>query len=150
MKKLVLLPLLLIVLYLGSTLLFAESEKAAGTMTVSISNLKNTRGFIMLALCSNEDQYTEDSVKPFRTIRQKIKGNVEIIILEDIPFGTYAIKVFHDENSNKKLDRNFLKIPKEGYGFSNNTKGKAGALKFEKACFSFNSASADIEIKLKN
>tara|TARA_R110000744_G_scaffold111003_1_gene209135 strand:- start:11 stop:385 length:375 start_codon:yes stop_codon:yes gene_type:complete len=33
---------------------------------------------------------------------------------------TYAIFAFHDENENGKLDLNPLKMPKEGFGFSNN------------------------------
>jgi uncharacterized protein (DUF2141 family) len=36
--------------------------------------------------------------------------------------GTYAISVFHDENSNGKLDTNLLGIPREGVSASNNRK----------------------------
>ena len=39
----------------------------------------------------------------------------------DIPPGTYAVKLHIDENENGKLDTNFLGIPKEQYGISNNT-----------------------------
>ena len=38
----------------------------------------------------------------------------------DIPPGTYAVKLHIDENENEKLDTNFLGIPKEQYGISNN------------------------------
>ena len=38
----------------------------------------------------------------------------------DIPSGTYAVKLHIDENENGKLDTNFLGIPKEQYGISNN------------------------------
>ncbi len=38
----------------------------------------------------------------------------------DIPPGTYAVKLHIDENENGKLDTNFLGIPKEQYGISNN------------------------------
>jgi len=40
--------------------------------------------------------------------------------------GKYAVSVFHDENSNGKLDTNFLGIPREGVGASNNAKGHFG------------------------
>jgi uncharacterized protein (DUF2141 family) len=46
---------------------------------------------------------------------------------EDIPPGTYALAVIHDENMNGKLDTNWLGIPKEGYGFSNAVKAMRGA-----------------------
>jgi len=50
----------------------------------------------------------------------------------EIPPGTYAIGVYIDEN--EKLDTNFLGIPKEQYGFSNNAKA-FGIPKFEAASF---------------
>lgn len=52
----------------------------------------------------------------------------------EIPAGTYAIGVYVDENENEKLDTNFLGIPKEQYGFSNNAKA-FGIPKFEAASF---------------
>ena len=52
----------------------------------------------------------------------------------EIPPGTYAIGVYIDENENEKLDTNFLGIPKEQYGFSNNAKA-FGIPKFEAASF---------------
>jgi uncharacterized protein (DUF2141 family) len=50
----------------------------------------------------------------------------------EIPPGTYAIGLYIDENKN--LDANFLGIPKEQYGFSNNAKA-FGIPKFEAASF---------------
>ena len=58
-----------------------------------------------------------------------------MIVLEEIPEGEYAIAVFHDENTNGKLDTNFLGIPKEQYGFSNHAKGQMKPPKFEDAKF---------------
>ena len=52
----------------------------------------------------------------------------------EIPPGTYAIGLYIDENENEKLDTNFLGIPKEQYGFSNNAKA-FGIPKFEAASF---------------
>ena len=52
----------------------------------------------------------------------------------DIPPGTYAIKLHIDENENGELDTNFLGIPKEQYGISNNTL----FLNFDAASFSLN------------
>ncbi len=39
---------------------------------------------------------------------------------ENLPPGDYALAAIHDENSNARLDRNFIGIPKEGFGFANN------------------------------
>jgi len=68
--------------------------------------------------------------------------------VKNIPFGEYAIKVFHDEDSDDKIDTNFIGIPTESYGFSNNVKGFFGLPGFEKAKFHFNKQDMQIEIKL--
>jgi len=39
----------------------------------------------------------------------------------------------HDENSNGKMDTNFIGMPREGVGASNNAKGHMGPLKFRAA-----------------
>ena len=54
---------------------------------------------------------------------------------KEIPKGEYAVAVFHDKNSNEKMDVNFLGIPKEAYGCSNNAKGFMGPPKYEDAKF---------------
>ena len=52
-----------------------------------------------------------------------------------LPHGEYAIAIFVDANRNGKMDKNFLGIPKEQYGFSNNVMGRMAAPSFEQAKF---------------
>jgi uncharacterized protein (DUF2141 family) len=59
----------------------------------------------------------------------------------------YAVMVFHDENSNGKLDKNILGIPKEGYGASNNLARKMRPPTFDEARFSI-SSDQSVEVKL--
>ena len=67
---------------------------------------------------------------------------------EDIPPGTYALAVVHDENFNGKLDTNFLGIPTEGYGFSNDATAALGAPSFSAASFSYDGQNLDLTIGL--
>ena len=53
----------------------------------------------------------------------------------NIPDGKYAIALFIDKNKNKKIDKNFIGIPKEQFGFSNNAMGKLSAPSFQQAMF---------------
>ena len=69
--------------------------------------------------------------------------------INKIPFGEYAIKAFHDEDRDDEIDMNFLGIPVESYGFSNNVRGIFGPPSFDKAKFLFNVDSLAIEIKLR-
>ncbi|MNC95537.1 hypothetical protein D3C83_126870 [compost metagenome] len=56
--------------------------------------------------------------------------------------GSYAIAVLHDENENFKMDTSIIGIPKEGYGVSNNVKGRFGPPKFADARFRVTEASS--------
>lgn len=49
--------------------------------------------------------------------------------------GKYAVAVYHDENGNRKLDRNFTGIPREEYGFSNDARGVMSAPDFKDQLF---------------
>ena len=64
------------------------------------------------------------------------KGQKAIEVeFEGIPFGEYAVSVFHDENGNRRLERSMLGFPEEGVGFSNDQKVKLSAPKFKKSKF---------------
>jgi uncharacterized protein (DUF2141 family) len=58
-----------------------------------------------------------------------------MVIFKDIPKGEYAVSFVHDENDNKKMDTNFIGIPKEDFGCSNNATGVMGPPKYEDAKF---------------
>ena len=64
-----------------------------------------------------------------------IANNSCSITFEDVPEGIYAVSYVHDENDNGKMDTNFVGIPKEDYGCSNNAKGFMSAPKWEDAKF---------------
>lgn len=66
-----------------------------------------------------------------------------------IPFGEYAMLIFHDENGNGKLDRNFAGKPKEAYGFSNYPNHQWQA-KYDACAFLFNTSGQTIELILNN
>ncbi len=69
---------------------------------------------------------------------------------DNLPVGTYAIAIFHDSNNNKKLDKNWVGIPKEGYGFSNNVFGTFGPPSFQEASFKVKANNTtNLKIKLE-
>jgi uncharacterized protein (DUF2141 family) len=76
-----------------------------------------------------------------------INGEASLTI-DSLQYGTYAIKVFHDENSNGEFDTNVLGIPSEDYGFSNNASGWFGPPRWEKAKFLFNEKDMTVQISV--
>ena len=78
----------------------------------------------------------------------KIRDKQARCDFEDIPRGTYALAVVHDENMNGKLDTNLLGMPKEGYGFSNDAKALFGAPSFSAASFPYDGQNLELTISL--
>ena len=78
------------------------------------------------------------------------KGKEITIKLENIEIGKYAIAVFQDENSDEKMNTNFMGKPKELSGFSNNAKGSFGPPNFNDASFNvFDGENTKLIIHLK-
>lgn len=105
-------------------------------LTVSVEGVDNNEGQILIALYDKESDFLENTYKG--TV-SKIKDNACQVTFENIPKGIYAVSLFHDENSNNKLDSNFIGIPKEDYACSNNAKGFMGPPKWKDAKFELKS-----------
>ena len=123
---------------------FAQTDNSPN-VTVNISNLKSNEGQIFISIYNSEDTFLGKGFKSFVT---KIENNSCLVTFENIPNGIYAISFFHDENDNNKMDSNFLGIPKEDYGCSNNAKGFMGPPKWEDAKFEVKNESLTQHIKL--
>ena len=98
------------------------------TLTVDIEQLRNNNGKLLLEL--NNDK--EEVIKGFS---ETITDGKCILVIKELKPGKYAFKYFHDENNDEKINTNFMGIPKEGYGFSNNAKGTIGPPSFDKMLF---------------
>jgi uncharacterized protein (DUF2141 family) len=84
-------------------------------LTLIVKNIRNDKGRLAAQLLNEEEQEIEG-----RHIY--IKDKVASTVFRSLPEGKYAIRIFHDENQNDKMDFNWIGIPKEGYGFSGNPK----------------------------
>lgn len=119
-----------------------------GTLTVTIENVKVRNGKIMMALYNTEKDFL--STKTIRSIHHPVPESGEVVLqLTNLEHGIYAISLFHDENNNGAMDYNFMKIPKEPYGFSNNPKVIFSAPKYDEASFVFEKEKQELSIQLK-
>ena len=125
-----------------------ESKVQSGDLTVFITGLKSDKGDVKIALSDFEEDFSSRN-EAFMSVSIKIENGKAKWIFKSFPFGEYAIKFYHDGNGNNQLDTNFLGIPKESFGFSNNVRGAFGPPKYEDAKFLFNSDAMTIEIKVK-
>ncbi|MBU2997693.1 DUF2141 domain-containing protein [Cellulophaga baltica] len=98
-------------------LFFPILLQAQHKISVEVNNVKTGEGNVCVALYNKEKGFLKfDTV--FKSGKEKANLGITKLEFLEVPFGTYAIAVFHDENSNDKLDTNFIGIPKESLGFS--------------------------------
>jgi len=124
-----------------------KKEYNAGKFIISVIEFESSDGKAMIALFNSEESYSETGVN-FKSNALEIADQKAEWIIDELPFGEYAIKLYHDENGNKKMDRNMLGIPSEDYGFSNNATGNFGPADYEDAKFIFNTSGQKHEINL--
>ena len=105
-----------------------------GQLTVIIEGLENNLGKVRVGLSNSKENY-ESEGKPFRTAVLDIAEKRASCTFDNLAPGAYALKVYHDENEDGELDKNFLGIPSENYGFSNNARGTFGPASWEDAKF---------------
>ena len=127
--------------------LIAQSDEGY-ELKVKVSNIKKGEGQIRIAAYSPEQKFLgEEIAMGINTVVEK-KGYI-IASFSNLPYGTYALSLYHDRNNNGKLDSNFMGIPNEPYGFSNNARGMFGPPKFQEAQFEFIKDGQEIEVKVK-
>ena len=107
----------------------------ASNLTVEVTNIKNKHGKVAIGLYNKDDKTFANPEKYYKAIFIEIDSKKVVYTFENIPNGTYAVSVMHDENESGKLDKNILGIPKEGYGFSNNVKPAFRSANFKEAKF---------------
>lgn len=112
-------------------LLFWSSGLGQG-LEVTIVGIENDKGEILLGLFSNEKDFLKH---PVRGEKYKSAPGTIKVTLQGVTSGTYALSVVHDANTNGRIDTNFVGIPKEGFGFSNDAMGLMGPPGFQKASF---------------
>ena len=115
---------------------------------VEIEQLRSDRGQVVCALYASADGFPKDSQKAVAHATSPISNRRAICDFSGIMPGSYAVSVFHDENSNGKLDTNFLGIPREGVGASNGARGHMGPPKFDAAAFYFSGGRRDVKITI--
>jgi uncharacterized protein (DUF2141 family) len=125
---------------------FSSDMEQNHKLTITISNIKNLEGKkIQMGVFTKDGNFPDDkSLKNF--FSKAVTSTVKIEI--EIPYGEYAIALYHDINNNGKLDKNMFGIPKEPYAFSQNFKPSMSAPDFDDCKFTFSEKNNSISIQL--
>jgi uncharacterized protein (DUF2141 family) len=127
---------------------FAQTSSCPG-IHVKILNIRNSTGTLDCAIFDSPVGFpTKVLFSATQVMITKILKKEARFSFEDLPPGTYALVAYHDENMNGKFDTNFIGIPKEGYGFSNDVKATRGGPSFSAATFQYDGGTLDMTITL--
>ena len=124
----------------------ADKERPAATIEVIVTNVRNSKGVVRAALCLPHEFLSERCA--IEAIGPAHQGTVRLT-LNGIPPGRYAIQAWHDEKSKGQIERDWLGIPYQGVGFSNDPILVFGPPTFDKSAVSLTSGGNTTTLRLR-
>ena len=116
------------------------------TLIVEVTDIVKKRGSIVLAVFDNSKDLKKEIA--FKTYTKEVSGSTVVFHLNDLKKGKYAIQLYQDLNGNQECDRNFIGMPKEPIGLSNNVRPKFSRPTFEQMKFEYKDNNQKISIQL--
>lgn len=112
-----------------------NSALAQGSMIkVKVIGIDEIEGRISIGLFNTSEGFPKRNPNNSGVSIKVDSSSVEYTF-EKLSDGEYALAIYHDENSNGKLDRSFFGPPTEDYVFSNYATGSFGPPSFEDSKF---------------
>jgi len=122
----------LLIIFILCAIQTSKAQKETFNLTVNISGLNSSDGNLLVGIYNKKESFLK---KPIKRAIVKVESKKALVLFRNLPKGIYAVSFVHDENDNKKMDTNFIGIPKEDYGCSNNAIGFMGPPKYKDAKF---------------
>lgn len=129
---------------LSAVLLLGATTAQAGTVEVRVEGV-TAKGAVKVAVCDKERFLKQCAY----SASAPAQAGATTVLVKDIPAGTWAVLAYQDENGNGELDRNFIGIPKEPYGFSRDARSKFGPPGFEDAAIEVGEVQATTTVRLR-
>lgn len=117
----------------------ASTKGDLHTLTVVVEGVDQKDGNLGVLVYTSQRGWPEELQYALRDIVVPAQPGIMTVKVPDLPTGTYGVAVCHDANKNRKLDKNFLGMPREQWGLSNNPHATIKAPPFSKSQFSLTS-----------
>ena len=132
-----------------TVLLHSFVLSSSNTVIGVVTKFEDDEGSCRACLFNSKESMEKET--PLQCVQVKVENRKAEVVFRNVPDGEYAIMLFHDRNNNGKMDTNFLGIPSEGYGASQNKLPFAAAPKFDANKFQVKGGvSIRLPIKLRN
>jgi uncharacterized protein (DUF2141 family) len=119
-------------LVLGAFLLAGQAPAGELDLEIQGQGLAGQRIRVAVYSAAESEQFPSGG-KFYRATVKEAAGERLAVPFPSLPPGKYAVSAYADANGNGRLDRNFLGMPSEQYGFSNNARGRFGPPAFAEA-----------------
>jgi len=126
----------------------ANTSLTGYALTVVVEGVNDKEGNIGLLVFNSDKGWPEDRHLALRDVVVPAHPGTVTVTVPNLPAGEYGVAVLHDVNKNHKLDKNFLGIPKEQWGLSNNPHAIIKAPPLSKSKFELN-GNKEIDIKMQ-
>jgi len=124
-------------------------ELQRGVIKVHVKKLQSEKGQVILSLFNSPDGFPGKGEKAFMKAQTSvIKDGAADVTFVNVPYGTYAVGVLHDENSNGRMDKKYIFIPAEGVGTSRDAKSTMGPPKYKDAQFELNTPAIELTVNM--
>ncbi len=129
--------------------LVVYAQSAHPGIHVEILGIRNSDGAVACALFESAEGFPRDFLRnAINIMMMKVRAEKARCDFLDIPPGTYALAVIHDENLDGKLATNLMGVPTEGYGFSTDAKAVFGPPSFDAASFSYDGDGQELQLTI--
>ena len=115
---------------------------------INITKIGKQKGSLVIDLHDDNPEHFLKSSKVLLRIRQAVTGKEMSVCMPIEMPGQYAVGIYHDSNNNEKFDKNFLGIPKEHFGASNNPKFGLSKPPIDGSLFEVTEMGADISLRM--
>lgn len=116
----------------------SQAAESGNVVTIKVTGITESKGSLRATLDAGAEAF-KNNAPPMLTREVTVDGKEMVLVFRNVPAGTYAVKIYHDENNDQKLNTNLFGVPEEKYGISNNVRGRFGLPGYEDASFKVNS-----------
>jgi uncharacterized protein (DUF2141 family) len=136
-------------LLIGLLFIFLASYIQTQETQVKVTGIRSPKGKVILNVFKDNETYDDEKPCKKFVFDKKALVNGTLTMKCELEPGIYGITLVDDENENGKIDKNLIRMPKEGFGFSNFFMEKLKKPTFDDFKVDLKSPNNQVEIKVK-
>ena len=130
-------------------LLGISSQVMAADLVITLTNLDPIEGKLRISLFDKAEGFPGEDEQAFVKKEVAVTGKTMEVTFENIDRSSIAVSVHHDVDNDDEMDTNFIGIPSEPIGSSNNVRPSFGPPEYEDAEIVITEPTTRLAIKVE-